>query len=187
MSFYIFSLLGNETGHEPVGDGGSYPDLREHIVGVFVARLQHDVDIVEEGDEAVDDKDHPEVALGVGLPFLTRVEKGEHEDEDDGERGASQMEGVISQRRRKEDVAQQNRYSHAHRRPVVELLRGDAQVEEVHPHHHQTGDVEQIKNKLWPGVAQAEVEYAIEHDAHRQNGSHGGNADVEHFCILAES
>ena len=77
----LFCLLGNETGHQPVGDGGSYPYFGEHIVGEFVARLQHDVDIVEQGDEAVDDEDHPEVALGVGLPFLTRVEKGEHEEE----------------------------------------------------------------------------------------------------------
>ena len=138
----MICLLGNETGHEPVGDGGSYPYFGEHIVGEFFARLQHDVDIVEQGDEAVDDEDHPEVALGVGLPFLTRIEEGEHEDEDDGKRGASQMEGVIHQRRRKEDVAQQDRDAHTHRRPVVELLRGDAYIEEIHPHHHQTGDVE---------------------------------------------
>lgn len=110
----MICLLGNETGHQPVGDGGSYPYLGEHIVGEFFARLQHDVDIVEQGDEAVDDEDHPEVALGVGLPFLTCIEKGEHEEEQDGERGASQMEGVIHQRRRKEDVAQQDRDTHTH-------------------------------------------------------------------------
>lgn len=85
----MICLLGHETGHQSVGNSGPYPNLGEHIVGVFVARLQHDVDIVEQGDEAIDDEDHPEVALGVALPILTRVEKGEHEDEHYGERGTS--------------------------------------------------------------------------------------------------
>ena len=146
-----------------------------------------DVDVVECGNECVDDEDHPQVALGVGLPFLSSIEESEHEDEQHREHETGQMERVISQWGWKENVAQQDCHSHTQRRPVVELLCGDAQVEEIHPHHHQTGDVEHVEYQFGPGFRQSEVKDPVDHDAHREYGGNGGDTDVEDFSFLAES
>ena len=66
----------HEAGHETIGDGRTNPDLREHISGVFVGRLQIDVQVIERGNEHVNDADGPQVALGVALPVLTCIEIG---------------------------------------------------------------------------------------------------------------
>ena len=66
-----------KTGHEAVGDGGAYPNFREHIVSVLADGLQIDVPVVERGNDYVDDADGPQVTLGVALPVLTGIEEGE--------------------------------------------------------------------------------------------------------------
>ena len=65
----------HEARHEAVGDGGTDADLREHVVGVLAGGLQVDVQVVERGNDHVDDADEPQVALGIALPVLARVEK----------------------------------------------------------------------------------------------------------------
>lgn len=40
------SLFRHEAGYQPVGDGGTYPDFGEQIVGVFVDGLKVDVVII---------------------------------------------------------------------------------------------------------------------------------------------
>ena len=64
-------------GHEAVGDGGTYPDFRQHIVGIFAEGLQIDVVVVERGYQHVDDADGPQVSLGIALPVLSGIEEGE--------------------------------------------------------------------------------------------------------------
>ena len=122
----FFFYLGDEAGHEAVGDGGTDPDLGEHIVGVLVGGLQIDVEGVKGGNEHIDDADEPEVALGVTLPVLARIEEGERAEQQHRQRETGQMDGVIGEGRRKEDVAQQHRYTHGDGTPVIELLGGDA-------------------------------------------------------------
>ena len=144
--------------------------------------------MVEHGNDKVDDKDHPEVALGVTLPVLSRVEIGERAEQQYREREAQQVEPVEGQWRREEDIAQQHRDAHQDGAPVVELVGGDeAGVEEVHPDHRQTGQIDDVENQLGPCVAQPELKDAIDHDAHREHASHSGNADVENLSILFES
>ena len=84
-----------ETGHEAVGDGGTNPDFRQQIVGVFVDGLQIDVVVVECGNDHVNHADSPQVALGVALPVLPRIEEGEHAEQQHRECEADQMQGVI--------------------------------------------------------------------------------------------
>ena len=55
----LLLCLRHETGYEAVGDGGSYPDLREHVVGIFVDRHDGDVIVVKGGNDHVDDADGP--------------------------------------------------------------------------------------------------------------------------------
>ena len=57
---------------------------------------------------------HDELIDNPALEEGREVSTDEHEEEQDGERGASQMEGVVHQRRRKENVAQQDRDTHTH-------------------------------------------------------------------------
>ena len=98
------------------------------------------------------------------------------------------MERIIGQWWRKQNVAQQHRHAHRDGAPVVELLGGDASgVEEVHPDHHQTGDIEQIEHQFGPRFLQSVIKYAIEHHAHREHTSHGGNHDIKNLSILLES
>ena len=68
----------HEAGHESVGDGGTNPDFREHIVGIFAEGLHIDVVVIKHSNEHVDDADGPQVTLGVALPVLARREEGEH-------------------------------------------------------------------------------------------------------------
>ena len=49
----------HEAGHQSVGDGGAYPDFGEHKVGIFIDGLKINVDVVECGNERIDNKDHP--------------------------------------------------------------------------------------------------------------------------------
>ena len=74
----LLRRLGHKAGHETVGDGGAYPDLCEHIVGILVDGLQIDVPVVERGNDYVDDTDSPQVALGIALPVLAGIEVSEH-------------------------------------------------------------------------------------------------------------
>ena len=122
----VETSLGDEAGHEAVGDGGTDPDLGEHIVGKLIGGLQIDVEVVKGGNEHIDDADEPEVALGVTLPVLARIEEGERAEQQHRQRETGQMDGVIGEGRRKEDVAQQHRYTHGDGTPVIELLGGDA-------------------------------------------------------------
>jgi len=177
----------HKAGYEAVGDGGTYPDLREHIVGKFVDRLQIDGDIIKCGNEDVYNADDPQVALGVALPVLAGIEEGEHAEQQHRERETRQVKRIESQGRREEDVAQQHRHTHRYGAPVVELLGGDAVVEEIHPDHHQTGDVEQVENQFGPCLGQPEMKHAIEHHDHRQYSRHGSDDDVENLGILFES
>ena len=178
----------HETRHEAVGDGRTNPNLCEHIVGVLIGGFQIYVQIVERGNEHVDDADGPEIALGVALPVLARIEEGEHTEQQHRQGETCQVEGVVGQRRCEENVAQQHRCAHRDRTPVVELLGGDTgRVEEVHPYHHQTGDIEHIEHQFGPCLAQSEIKYAIEHHTHRQHSCHGGNHDVENLCVFLES
>ena len=113
LLFLCFSLR-HEAGHEAVGDGGTDPYLRQHVVGVLAERFQVDVVVVERGYQHVDDADGPQVALGVLLPVLPRIEEGERAEQQHRQREAGQVEAVIRQRRRKQDVAQQHRHAHRH-------------------------------------------------------------------------
>ena len=89
------------------------------------------------------------------------------------------MQAEVGQRRGKEDVAQEHGDAHQYGAPVVELLRGDAIVEEVHPYHDQAGHVAGVEHQFGPCLFQPEVAHGIEHDAHRHDGGGGGDADVE--------
>ena len=101
--------LGYEAGHQSVGDGGANPYLYQHIVGVFIDWLEIDVEVIECRNDHIDDADHPQVALGVALPVLTRIEIGEHAEQQHRQRKTQQMERTIGQRRREENIAQQHR------------------------------------------------------------------------------
>jgi hypothetical protein len=57
-------------------------------------------------------------------------------------------------------------------------------VKEVHPNHHQAGNVEQVEHQLRPCLLQPEVTNAIKHDTYRHHSRHGGNANVENLRIL---
>ena len=93
--FTCFLRFRDETGYKAVGDGGTYPDFGQQVFGVFVAGLQVDVDVIEGGDDHVDDADGPQVALGVALPVLAGVEEGEHAEQQHRQREAGQMQGVV--------------------------------------------------------------------------------------------
>ena len=82
----------NETGHQTVGDGGTYPDFRQHIVGVIAEGLHVDVVVIECGNEHIDDADDPQVALGVALPVLASIEIGERTEQKYREDETHQME-----------------------------------------------------------------------------------------------
>jgi len=97
--YYIFLKLSlrslsfrHETRHQPIRDGGSNPDFSEHIVRIFSERLNVDVVVVEGSNDHVDDADHPQVALGVALPVLTRIEEGERAKQQHREGETRQME-----------------------------------------------------------------------------------------------
>ena len=135
-----------ETGHQPVGDGGTNPDFREHIVGILAVGLQIDVVVIERGNEYVDDADEPQVALGVALPVSAGIKKRERAEQQHGEDETYQMERVEDQGRREENVAQQYRDAHGNGTPVVKLVGGDTVVEEVHPYHDQTGHIEDVED-----------------------------------------
>ena len=77
LSFLFLFRFRHEAGHEAVGDGGADPDFREHICGVLIGGFQVDVQVVERGNDHVDDADGPQVALGVALPVLASIEVGE--------------------------------------------------------------------------------------------------------------
>ena len=176
----------HEAGHEAIGDGGTNPDFRQHIVGVLVGGLQVDVQIVERGNDHVDDADGPQVTLGVALPVLSRIEIGEHAKQQHREGETGQMQSIEGQWRREEDVAQQHGDTRRDGAPVVEPF-GVEPVEEVHPDHHQTGDVKEVEHQLGPRLAQSEVKHAIEHHAHREHTSHGSDHDVEDLGTFLES
>ena len=97
--------FGYKTSHQSIGNGRTYPDLGEQIVGVFVDGLQIDGDVVEYGNERIDDENHPEVAFGVALPFLACIEEGERAEQQHREGKTQQMECVESQGWRKENIA----------------------------------------------------------------------------------
>jgi len=184
----IFFRPRHEAGHEPVADGGAYPYLGEHIVGVLVEGLViHDVEMVERGYESIDDEDEPQVALGVALPVLSRIEIGERAEQQHRQGEAGQMQGIGCQGRREEDVAQQHRYAQRDGAPVVELTGGDAVVEEIHPDHRQTGNVERIEYQFRPGLFETEVIDGIKHLGHRECSADSRNHDVEHLGVLLES
>ena len=94
--------------------------------GGFEGERSESVEVVKGGNEHIDDADEPEVALGVTLPVLARIEEGERAEQQHRQRETGQMDGVIGEGRRKEDVAQQHRYTHGDGTPVIELLGGDA-------------------------------------------------------------
>lgn len=64
-----------EAGYEAVGDGGTNPNLSHQIGSQFAYILNHDVIVVESGNGGIDDKDEPQVALGITLPLLAGIEE----------------------------------------------------------------------------------------------------------------
>jgi hypothetical protein len=96
------------------------------------------------------------------------------------------MKIVRSQRWRKENVAQQHRHTYAHRAPVVEPLGAEA-IEEVHPHHDNTGDVEHVEDNLLTGLIHAIEIYSIKHDTYREHSRHGSQDNIKYICLLFES
>ena len=50
--------------------------------------------MVERGYESIDDEDEPQVALGVALPVLSRIEIGEHAEQQHRQGEADQMQGI---------------------------------------------------------------------------------------------
>lgn len=94
---------------------------------------------------------------------------------------AHKLDPVDGQRGCKEDVAKQYRGTHAHGTPVVELHGGDLVFEEVHAHHHQTGDVEHVEHQLGPCFAQSQARHAIEHRSHGENSGYGGDPTSKIF------
>ena len=97
------------------------------------------------------------------------------------------MEPVEGQWRREEDVAQQHGDAHQDGTPVVELVGGDVEIEEIHPYHRQTSQIDDVENQLGPCVAQPELKDAIEHHAHGEHSCYGRDADVEYLSIFLES
>ena len=101
-----------ETGYEAIRDCGPYPDFCKHIIGVFADWLEIDINVIEHGDEYIDNTDGPQIALGVALPVLAGIEEGEHAEQKHRESETRQVEGIVGQWRQEEDVAQQHRNAH---------------------------------------------------------------------------
>lgn len=97
------------------------------------------------------------------------------------------MQGVIGQRRREEDIAQQHRHAHRYGRPVIELVSIDAVVEEIHPDHHQTGDVEHIEYKLGPGITQSKMINGVKHHSYGERATNRSNDYIENLSSFIES
>ena len=77
--FFVVYGFRNETRHKPVSDGRTYPNFGKEIFGVFIRRLKDNVDVIEYGNEHVDDENQIQVPLGVALPVFAGIEKSEHE------------------------------------------------------------------------------------------------------------
>jgi hypothetical protein len=184
----LFFLFGSqhEAGYQSIGDGGAYPDFGKEIFGVFVGRLKNYGNVIEYGNDHVDDINHPQPELGIGFPFLAGIEKSNHEEQRHREDEAPKVERIKGQLRRKEDVAKQYRDAHTQGTPIVELI-GFESVEEKHPHHHYTSNVEQVEDEFGPSLFQSEMEDAINHGAHREHDGQGSNHDINGFGSLFES
>lgn len=78
LGILLLFHLRHETGHETIGDGGTNPYFSKHVVGIIANGLQVDIPVVECGYEYVNDADEPQVALGIVLPVLARIEIGAH-------------------------------------------------------------------------------------------------------------
>jgi len=89
--------------------------------------------------------------------------------------------------RPEKDISQKHRDAQTYGTEVVELLRCDGAVKEIHPHHHQAGDVEQVEHQFGPGILQAEMPYAEKHDPYGEDSGHGGDPHIEDFTFFLES
>ena len=97
-----------------------------------------------------------------------------------------EVQAKIGQWRREENIAQQHRDAHRDRTPVVET-KGVETVEEIHPYHDQTGNVEHIEHQFGPGISQSEIQNGVKHNANRQCAAHSGYHNVENLSIFLES
>ncbi len=102
---FIFFRFRHETGHQTVGDGRTNPYLSKQIWGVFIDRLNVNVQIVKCGNEHVDNTDYPQVTLSVALPVLTRIEIHKREKQHYREDKTHKVQSIICQRRCEKDVA----------------------------------------------------------------------------------
>ena len=96
------------------------------------------------------------------------------------------MDGVTFQRRRKENVAQEHGNANAYRAPVVKTLRVES-IKEVHYHHHDACDVEQVQNQFGPCLAKPEFSDSVEHSAYRENYTYRCKCDIKDLRFIFES
>ena len=72
----------------PVRRQWTDPDFREQVIGIFVDRIAVNHVIVQSGNDHVNDKKQPQIALGVTLPVFAGIEESEHEQQYHRERKA---------------------------------------------------------------------------------------------------
>ena len=87
---------------------------------------------------------------------------------------------LFGQRRREENVAQQDGHAHAYRAPVVELIGGHT-VEKEQPDHGQTGHVEYVEDDFLTSLLHSEFVNSIEHRTYRQDACDDGDTNVNDF------
>ena len=95
--FRILFYFRYETGHQAISDGRSYPNFNQEIIGVYSGGLNVEVVVVECGNNHIHQEYHPQITLGISLPFLAGIEECQHEKQPDREEKTNHMQGVNGQ------------------------------------------------------------------------------------------